>query len=186
MVKHSVKTPMADSKKIVLPGQRLTVEEEYEPGTNTYTDDEGNVISTTAGHVTFNEDAREVHVQNEHHNAKGVEVGSIVVGRITLVKDAVALMTIGYAEKNGQKRQIFDATGAIGVSRASRDFVRSMHDLFQIGDFVRAKVSSVTRYSTELMTADKGLGKILSRDDVIQSMRDGKETLPEATNTEQE
>lgn len=177
---------MSDSKKIVLPGQRLTVEEEYEPGMNTFADEEGNVISSTAGKVTFNEDAREVHVQNEHHNAAGVEVGSIVVGRITMVKDAVALMTIGYAEKNGQRRQIFDATGAIGVARASRQFVRSMHDLFQIGDFVRAKVSSVTRYSTELMTADKGLGKILSRDDVIQSMRDGSETLPQTTKMEQE
>ncbi len=177
---------MADSKKVVLPGQRLTVEEEYEPGTNTFADDEGNVISSTSGHAEFDEDSRAVHVHNTHHNAKGVEVGSIVVGRISLVKDAVALLNIGYAEKDGQKRQIFDSTGAIGVSRASRDFVRSMHDLFKIGDFVRAKVSSVNAYSIELMTADKGLGKILSRDDVIQDSRDGKETFPRATRTEQE
>ncbi len=177
---------MADSKKIAHPGQRLTVEEEYEPGTNTFTDDEGNVISSTSGHITFNEDDRNVHVHNSHHNAKGIEVGSIVVGRISLVKDAVALLSIGYAEKNGQKRQIFDSTGAIGVARASRDFVRSMHDLFQIGDFVRAKVSNVTPYSIELMTADKGLGKVLSRDDVIQDERVEGETFPRTTSTEQE
>lgn len=177
---------MADSKKIVHPGQRLTVEEEYEPGTNTFTDDEGNVISSTAGHAEFDEDARAVHVHNAHHNAKGIEIGTIVVGRISMVKDAVALLTIGFAEKNGQRRQIFDSTGAIGVARASRDFVRSMHDLFQVGDFVRAKVSNVTPYSIELMTADKGLGKVLSRQDVVQDERDEKEVLPRSTTTEQE
>ncbi len=61
-----------------------------------------------------------------------------------------------------------------------------MHDLFQIGDFVRAKVSNVTPYSVELMTADKGLGKVLSREHVVRDESVDGEVFPQSTNTEQE
>jgi exosome complex RNA-binding protein Csl4 len=61
-----------------------------------------------------------------------------------------------------------------------------MHDLFQIGDFVRAKVSNVTPYSVELMTADKGLGKILSREHVVRDERVESEVFPRLTKMEQE
>ncbi len=167
-----------DSKKVVYPGQRLTVEEEYEAGKNTFADEEGNVIATSPGEVSFNEDAREVHVTNTHHNATGLEVDTVIVGRVSLVKDAVALINIGWAEKNGQRRQIFDSTGALGVARASRQFIRSMHDLYQVGDFVRARVSAVNPYSIELSTNDKGFGKILSREQIVKEESMSTETFP--------
>ncbi len=172
---------MAESKKIVFPGQPLTVEEEYEPGQNAYTDEEGNVVSSTAGIVSFDEDNREVHVKNAHHNAQGLEEGAIVIGKVSMVKDMVVLVAIGFAEKDGQRRHIYDTSGALNVSRATGQFVRSMHDLYKVGDFLRARVSNVTHFSVELSTNEKGLGKILAREKISQQENPSHETFPRIT-----
>ena len=169
---------MSESKKVVFPGEPLTVEEEYEPGQNAYTDDEGNVVSSTAGIVSFDEDNRQVHVTNAHHNAQGLEEGAIVIGKVSMVKDMVVLVAIGMAEKDGQRRHIYDTNGALNVSRATGQFVRSMHDLYSVGDFIRARVSGVTRFSVELSTNEKGLGKILSREKISQQENPGTESFP--------
>ena len=131
------------SPKLVFPGQRLTVEEEYASGHHTFVDDQGNVVSSMSGEALFDEDAREVHV-SPSIKSQGIDVGSIVLGRVSLVKDAVVILAIGYAEKDGEPRTIHDASAVLGVARASRDFVRSLKEHYQIGDLVRAKVSGLT------------------------------------------
>lgn len=169
---------MADPKKMVFPGQHLSVEEEYTSGKHTFVDDDGNVISSTSGVVAFDEDAREVNVHPSGKDLRGIEVGAIVIGRVSLVKDAVVILNIGYAEKDGARRQIHDTSAALGVARVAREFIRSLHDHFKVGDFVRAKVTGVTPYSIEVSTNEKGLGKILSREDVVTKTIMGREVFP--------
>ncbi len=169
---------MADPKKMVFPGQHLTVEEEYTSGTHTFVDDEGNVIASTPGVASFDEDAREVNVKPVGKDLQGIEVGTIVIGRVALVKDAVVILNIGYAEKDGKRRRIHDTSAALGVARVAREFIRSLHDHFKVGDFVRAKVTGVTPYSIEVSTNEKGLGTIVSRDQVIKATISGREVFP--------
>ena len=175
---------MAPTPKVVFPGEHLTVEEEYSPGSHTHADENGNVYSSITGHPSFDDETREVLVHPKGNLARGIDVGTVVVGRVTLVKDAVAILAIGYAEKDGEKRLIHDASAVLGVARVSRDFIRSMKEHFKIGDFVRAKVSSVTPYSIEVATNEKGLGKLLSREQVIESLRVGNEIFPEESKNE--
>ncbi|MEK6902771.1 MAG: exosome complex RNA-binding protein Csl4 [archaeon] len=169
---------MADPKKMVFPGQHLTVEEEYTSGAHTFVDDEGNVVSTVSGTVSFDDDVREVNVHPTGKDLQAIDVGTIVIGRAALVKDAVVILNIGYAEKDGKRRRIHDTSAALGVARVAREFIRSLHDHFKVGDFVRAKVTGVTPYSIEVSTNEKGLGKILSREDVITKTIMGRETFP--------
>lgn len=165
------------SPKFAFPGQRLTVEEEYAAGQHTFVDEEGNVVSSMSGEVLFDEDGREVQIVPKNPN-HGLDVGSIVLGRVQLVKDAVVILNIGYAEKDGQPRTIYDTSAVLGVARASREFVRSLKEHFSIGDFVRAKVSGITPYSIEVSTNEKGLGKVLSRQDVVKHMNPHNERFP--------
>lgn len=166
-------------KHPTFPGDILTVEEEYAPGINTLTDDEGNVLSTVVGDADFDEDAREVHVTPSPRQKRVIEVGSIVVGRVSLVKNAVVLLSLGYATKDGRTQRLTDATAALNIARVSKEFIRSLSDYFKIGDFVRAKVVGVTAYSIEVSTADPGLGVIMPRAQVVSTLIQGPETLPE-------
>lgn len=173
------------SPKFAFPGQRLTVEEEYAAGPHTFVDEQGNVVSSISGEVSFDDDSREVQVAPFVKN-QGIDVGSIVLGRVALVKDAVVIMNIGYAEKDGERRTIYDTSAVLGVARASRDFVRSLKEHYQIGDFVRAKVSGLTPYSIEVSTNEKGLGKVLSRQEVVKKTIAGNERLPVEEKKEKE
>ncbi|MEK6820769.1 MAG: exosome complex RNA-binding protein Csl4 [archaeon] len=164
--------------KLVFPGERLTVEEEYAPGHHVFADTDGNVIASTMGEPSFDDDSREVHVTPTGNTHTGLEVGSIVYGRVTLVKDAVVILSVGKAFKNGAQRSVYDASAALGVARASRDFVRSLKEHYKIGDFVRARVTSITPYSIEIATNEKGLGVVCSRAEVIQKTIAGKEVFP--------
>ncbi|MFH0970185.1 MAG: exosome complex RNA-binding protein Csl4 [Candidatus Diapherotrites archaeon] len=166
------------SRKIVFPGERLTVEEEYAPGYHAFSDEDGNVSSSIVGEASFDEESREVHVNPTRNQHVSIDVGTIVYGRVALVKDAVVILSIGRAEKNGEKRAIHDASAVLGVARASRDFIRSLKEHYKIGDIVKAKVSSITPYSIEVSTNEKGFGVICSRDEIIQKTIAGGEKLP--------
>ncbi len=170
---------MSNPPKIVFPGEHLSVEEEYAPGPNTYADEDGNVVASSTGNVAFDENAREVKVQTTTPAGQGIEVGTIIVGRVSLVKDAVAILSIGYAEKNGERRMIHDSTAVLGVARVSREFIRSLKDYFKVGDFVRGRVTGVTPYSIEVSTNEKGLGVIASRDEIVRHTIAGNEVFSE-------
>ncbi|MDZ4256480.1 MAG: hypothetical protein U1C71_02655, partial [archaeon] len=117
------------------PGEILTVEEEYAPGANTHVDEEGNVFSTCVGDAAFDEEAREVHVYPSPRQKRLIEVGSVVIGRVSLVKNAVVILSLGYAEKDGKLQRLTDTSAALNIARVSKEFIRSLSDYFSIGDF---------------------------------------------------
>ena len=164
---------------VVLPGQFLAVEEEYAGGKNTFVDEDGKVFSAVVGTVEFNDDTRDVHVDAKGRDIKGLEVGSVVQGKVTLVKSAVVIIHIAHAVKNGNKRRIFESVATLGVARVSRDYVKNLSDFFKIGDFVRAKVVEVTPYAIELSTVGEGLGVVGSRSKVVEDMLKGEEVFAE-------
>jgi exosome complex RNA-binding protein Csl4 len=176
---------MLKKEKTVLPGDILTVEEEYASGPNTFVDNDGNVIATATGEPEFDEEVREVQVNSGKKEVVGLAVGSTVIGRVGWMRDAVVMLQLGYAEKNGKKLQLFDKNAFLNVARVSRDYVKDLKDYFKIGDFVRAKVTDVTPYSVEVSTIDEGFGVICGRERILDLFVKGKEIVSEAVEEEE-
>lgn len=166
---------MPKKDELVFPGSPLTVEEEFAPGKNAYVDDEGNVLSAAIGSAAFDEQAREVHVQTRGKSVHTLEAGSIVFGRVILVKDSVVVVGMAHAEKDGVKKKIFDTSATINIARVSSEYVRSLGDYFKIGDYIKARVVDVNSYGVELATNEQGLGVIFSRDQIVQKLVAGGE-----------
>lgn len=147
-------------KKSVSPGEVIAVAEEFEAGKNTFEDEEGNIASTLSGTALYNEQEREVSVAKKGHKAISLDVGAIVLGRVALVKKDVVVLFMFDARKNGERRVIPASNAAIGISKVSQEYVRSLEDNFKLGDIVKAEVWEVTRYSTEILTNKPELGVV--------------------------
>ncbi len=140
-------------KVVVVPGEFLTVEEEFSPGKNTLEDGEGNIYSSKVGETEFNEDRREVEVREKTREISRLTIGSVLYGRVKLVKDSMVLVEALFAEKNGKEVIPHMPSATLMVSRVSRDYVKSLRDEFKAGDIIKAKVVEVTTFSIELSTA---------------------------------
>ncbi|MEW6294847.1 MAG: exosome complex RNA-binding protein Csl4 [Candidatus Diapherotrites archaeon] len=151
---------MDKKNELVLPGQFLTVEEEYEPGKNTFEDEKGKIYSTKVGEAEFNEKERKVNIKERARSINLITPGSIVIGNVILVKDNSVVLSILKAEKNGQERIPQFSSGQVMISNVSRNYVKELRSEFKIGDIVKAKVINVTNYSIDLTTAEEGLGVI--------------------------
>ncbi len=151
---------MKQKDSLVFPGQFLAVEEEYASGANTYLDEEGRVFSQALGVPTFDEHNHEVNVQKIAKPVVPLDIGSIVLGKVALVKDNMLVLELLRAEKGGVPRKILQGSASVMISRVSPNFVKSLDDLFCIGDLVRAKVVEVNPYGVELATAEPMLGVV--------------------------
>ncbi|MDO8538337.1 MAG: exosome complex RNA-binding protein Csl4 [archaeon] len=150
---------MSLKQKLVLPGEFLTVEEEFLPGMNTF-EENGNIFSSKIGEVLFDENNRKVSVKEKHVLAKMLDRGSIVFARISLVKESTVVVSIISAENNGEPRIFAFSNASIYVSNASSQYVRDLSELFKIGDIIKAKVKEVTKYSIDLATNEPDLGVV--------------------------
>ncbi|MBI4043721.1 MAG: exosome complex RNA-binding protein Csl4 [Candidatus Diapherotrites archaeon] len=150
----------SSAKTLVFPGQHLAVEEEFVGGLNTYADDQGNVAPVIMGEPEFNQSLREVHVTSKIAPVKPLEVGSVIWGKVALVKENAVIITLLHAEKDGEPRKFGGLNGTLMVSRVSREFVKDLGDYFRTGDLVKAKVMQLTAYAIELSTDAHDLGVI--------------------------
>lgn len=144
-------------EEIVFPGTFLCTEEEFLPDENSFVDDKGNVKSTVVGMASWNNSSKKMNVLK--NNSKNVlETGSIVLGRIALVKDNMLLVQLIEAEKNGKKQVLNQTFGSVMIFNVSSGYVSSTRDVARIGDIIKAKVIEITSYSIELSLNEKGLG----------------------------
>ncbi len=151
---------MKKDKEMVYPGSFLSTEEEFVPGKNAYSDEEGNVTSTTVGEKDLDMETREANVINKTKIVKPLDVGSTVIARVSLVKDNSAMVEILSAEKDGEERKVLKAYASIPVSSISTEYVKSVKDMFRVGDFVRARVAKVVPWGIDLDTRDREMGVI--------------------------
>jgi exosome complex component CSL4 len=149
----------ANSKEeLVMPGKFLTTEEEFLPGSNTFDDKEGNVYASSMGKVEFDNAKKEVKVNTKTRTVKPIDVGSIVVGKVSMVKEQVIFIDILEAYNNGEPRAITNSFGTLHVASASMGYVNKMSELFRAGDIVKARVVEVNPYSISLTTKESFLG----------------------------
>ncbi|MFH0714963.1 MAG: exosome complex RNA-binding protein Csl4 [Candidatus Diapherotrites archaeon] len=149
---------MKQKDSLVFPGQFLGVEEEYMPGKNAYVDEDGRVFSQAVGISEFDEQNHEVNVQKVSKPVIPIDIGSNVVGKVSIVKENMVVVEIINAEKSGVPRKILQRSASIMISRASPMYVKTLDDLFKIGDLVKAKVVEVSHYGVELSTSDPSMG----------------------------
>jgi len=146
-------------QELVYPGSFLACEEEFMAGKNTYEED-GNVYSSTIGKATLDSGSHEANVDNASKEAKILQSGSIVIGVVSSVKKNAVLIELVEAKHNGEKRIVHNSNAALPVFNISNGFVKSVQEMFRIGDIIKARVFQVTPYGIDLETKSPELGVI--------------------------
>ena len=145
-------------KKIVLPGEFLSTEEEFMPGKNAFESD-GNLYSGSLGSVESDSKTKEISVKPSVPISK-VKPGSIVYGRVSLVKDNSVSIDL-CPDPESEERQIVCPTSAmLPVRSVSRDYVENMRACFRVGDLVRARVMKLIPNGIDVETNQPDLGVI--------------------------
>lgn len=148
---------MSNRNRLVLPGDALGVEEEFIPINGAYTDRRGYVRSAVVGYVLVDRVKKNLIVRNVTDKPLFPKQGDIVEGVITNISDDLALIDI-YSINDVYSRTI-DFSGILHVSQASTEFVKSLLDLFRLGEVVKAKVINNT-HPFQLTTKEPALGVV--------------------------
>ncbi len=142
--------------KMVLPGDQIAVAEEYEPGEGTY-ERNGLVFASTPGVLQLDEVNRIARVRPFNPPAE-LHVGDIVYGVVEDIRGMMATATVTMI--HGRSRQISgENEGTIHISNVSEDYTEDIHDMYRVGDIIRAKVIQV-KPSLQLTTAEPDLGVV--------------------------
>ncbi len=141
--------------KIVLPGDLIGTSEEFVPKSGTFVD-KGNIYAAATGIVKINNKDRSISVLPVTNTPPNLQVGDIVIGQVTDVKDSVALVEIAGIKGRGE-REIFNVDqAAIHVSNVKDAYVRELYNEFAPLDIVKAKV--IDMRNMRLSTVSKELG----------------------------
>lgn len=152
----SSKSSEQKSGRLVVPGERLGVIEEFIPDAGTYVKD-GVIYSKVIGHILIDLVHKRVSIYQLAHGAKVPATGSTVLGQVSSAQAETAnvrIFEIGNEEVNG----VF--TGILHVSDVQMRYVDSMFDVCKAGDIIRANVISEKNRTYHLSTKDKNLGVV--------------------------
>ena len=144
-----------EEKKIVMPGDKLGIIEQYLPGEGTY-DDNGEIKSSVLGNVKINQKKKIISVVSDAKPAL-LKVGDIVYGQITDIKPQRANVNIECIKDNARPLAL-PYMGAIHISQAKKDYLEKLSDAFRIGDIIQAKVVKITGDNVDLGTVDDDCG----------------------------
>ena len=138
----------------VVPGDHLGVIEEFTSGPGTYVED-GVIHAQVTGRTLLDMLNRQVSVYPVVEKATVPQVGSIITGEATDVRNKNAVLRIF---KVGDKKLSGFFKGALHISGVSHGYVDNMYNVCKSGDIIRAKVISTANRSIFLSTADRDLG----------------------------
>ncbi|MBI2598581.1 MAG: exosome complex RNA-binding protein Csl4 [Candidatus Diapherotrites archaeon] len=148
-------------KKQGFPGTFLSYGEEYLPGKNAFEGPEGNIHSSSVGEVVFDEKQKVVSVLEKTRQPELIDVGSIIYGTVGGVNDSKAFVDIFEAQKNGNLRVSGSASAVLMVFNVKEEYVKDLHELFKVGDIVKARVLTVSKFTIDLETkSDPSLGVV--------------------------
>jgi len=144
--------------KHTIPGEFLAAEEEFESGANTF-EENGNIFSDSVGKISEDKAQRTVSILKEKELLP-LKVGSIVFGKVNLVRSSSVLVEI-FAARSEKGRQVSRMTMAsLPVRNVAQGYVKQLNEKFRIGDIIKAKVSMVSPYGIDLRTNEPELGVI--------------------------
>ena len=142
------------SGRLVVPGERLGVIEEFIPDSGTYVKD-GVIFSKIVGRELLDLLNKRVSVYPLVEGAVVPKPSSIVMGQVGNAQSDNVLVKIF---RVGNKEISGEFGGILHVSDVSDRYVNSINDACKPGDIVRAKVISEKNRVYHLSTNDKNLG----------------------------
>ena len=152
----SLKASGNKSGRLVFPGERLGVIEEFIPDSGTYVED-GVIYSKIIGRALMDLLSKRVSVYPLISKAPVPKVSAIVVGQVGNAQSDNVLVRIF---KIGSNRLSGVFTGILHISDVQERYVKSMNDVCKPGDIIRTKVISNKNQVYHLSTNDKGLGVV--------------------------
>ncbi|MBC7120438.1 MAG: exosome complex RNA-binding protein Csl4 [Candidatus Methanosuratus sp.] len=123
--------------KIVTPGEKLGVIEEYIPGNGTYEED-GKIFSSMAGELDLDAKNRTVSIVSKKTLIP--EIGDVVEGIVVGMKEDVALVKI--VGIKGKRPLTGDFSAQLHVSQVSKEYTKSIFDAVNLNDRILAKVTT--------------------------------------------
>tara|TARA_Y100000310_G_scaffold345859_1_gene471610 strand:- start:5475 stop:6041 length:567 start_codon:yes stop_codon:yes gene_type:complete len=145
---------------LVIPGNFLAYEEEFMAGAHAFEDDEGNVYADSVGVKKLDSNNHEVSVEKFSRSVKLIEKGSIVYGRVSMVKTNAVLIEVISAEKDGENRTVHNRNASLAISNIADAYVDSIDTMYRAGDIIRARVLDVTSYNIELGSKEEEFGVV--------------------------
>lgn len=148
--------------ELVYPSTPLNVIEEFLPGENTYVDETGWIRSGVVGRPAWDTLTRTVRIQLPKPRKYVIpRENTMVVGVVQNVRPDFLLATVVGVYENRKIAPTGPFAGFLHVSQASQEYVKSLYDLFAVGDVILAK--ALNGYNPyHLSTKSPGLGVILS------------------------
>ncbi|MCG2728014.1 MAG: exosome complex RNA-binding protein Csl4 [Candidatus Methanoperedens sp.] len=150
-----VKAEPEEKGKTVLPGNLIGTCEEFTPKSGTYVD-KGNIYASASGIVKINTKERSISVFPVTKTPPHLQVGDIVIGQVTDVKDSVALVEIAGIKGRGEREIVNAEQAAIHVSNVKDAYVPELYYEFAPFDIVKARVIDLR--NMRLTTVNKELG----------------------------
>ncbi len=154
---------MADVKSgdIVVPGDPLCVIEELSPSYGTYEND-GIVYAATFGTCKIDLKERVIQVVNPDGKSQlALPVrGDILMGQVTIAFDQRAEVSI--VKRNGEN--VFSPfIGELHISNVTRRYVKSMLDVLQPGDIIRAVALNTHEIPVQLSIVGPEYGVVFAK-----------------------
>ncbi len=150
----SLKSQEHKSGKLVLPGERLGVIEEFIPDSGTYVED-GIIYSKVIGRALVDLVSKKVSVYPLVRKEITPSISSTVIGQVGNAQSDNVLVKI---YKIGSHSVSGNFNGVFHISDVQERYVDSMTDVCKPGDILRAKVISDKNKTYHLSTKDSGLG----------------------------
>ena len=143
--------------KIIFPGEKIGVVEQFFSGPGTFEED-GIIYASIIGELRLNQKDREISVHASNRTAMP-RVGDIVVGRVDTLKKQSVVVYINETRDFSPKGH-FEAS--IHISNVSRGYIENISDAFRPYDLVRCRIIKTEYQPFQAVTDEKRLGVILS------------------------
>ena len=147
-------------EKIVVPGEKLAVIEEYLPRENVYINID-HVLSKIVGILYKDDEKKEIGVRRLK-NVVLPRVGDIVFGVVTSIRDPIAYVDIIYVE-NRDKIFLNPYDSFLHANNVSSMYVKSLYDAIGYGDIIRAYIIDGVTPPYELSIKGREFGVVFSR-----------------------
>ena len=134
----SLKSPEQKTGRLVVPGERLGVIEEFIPDSGTYVKD-GVIYSKIIGRELIDLLNKRVSVYPLVNSELSPKVSTVVVGQIGNPQSDNVLVKIFKTTNNKTSGEF---SGILHISDVSDRYIDSMNDVCKPGDIIRAKVIS--------------------------------------------
>jgi exosome complex component CSL4 len=140
----------------VVPGEKLGVVEEFDPGRGTV-EVNGIVYSSQTGTAALDPNRHVVSVKPMTGPVIVPEEGSSITGVVEKIQEKMAIVNIIVVDG---KKMALPFTGMLHISNSSPRFERIMGDVCKPNDIIRAKVIDTSQRIPKLTTVGRDLGVI--------------------------